>query len=207
MESWQEQHGTYRELHRGADGGTSDPHGDQKRVGSQRPPEGFEAKKRALEHGRAASHPVEIQGVSYNDAGHHPALSGHLHAQNANMFDSQFAENTAATSDYSFHTNALHYATLSSAAGLPMGYTQPNPSGPAQAHLAGLKSGGYSSVSELFEKRASRLLGQEGGELMIKGPAEKAPMTLTSLLTRDWTGTELGVAGLASYAAFSVLAR
>lgn len=203
MESWEEKHGTYRELHRGADGGTSDPHGDQKRVGSQLLPHD----QRVQGLGRAASHPVEIQGVSYNDAGHHPALSGHLHAQNANMFDSQFAENTAATSDYSFHTNALHYATLSSAAGLPMGYTQPNPSGPAQAHLAGLKSGGYSSVSELFEKRASRLLHQPGGELMVKGPAEKAPMTLTSLLTRDWTGTELGVAGLASYAAFSVLAR
>ena len=165
--------------------------------------------------GLAASLPADNLGVIVNDEdpGHHHTprwgRTGHHGASNANMLDSRFAQNTAATSDRSLlaNWNAMRAAGISPLSEHPSETYWENPLKAAQEHLEhdGLPTQKMSAAAARkrnFGDRATRL----GDDVLIKGPADPTFST-RSLLTRDYTGTELGALGLATYAAYSVLAR
>lgn len=114
--------GSYQRLHRGADSGTSDPDGWELFAGGnyptwrmlQKPYEVGEADILATRHyykkvpalGRAASAPPEVKGVVSLDRAHSAALDGHRDSALASHPDGRFAQNTAATSDYSHGANS-----------------------------------------------------------------------------------------------------
>lgn len=207
MQTW-----GYSELHPGASGGTTGPEQFQQLTGAMHRNAGAyygaDRNARALGIGLGVTVPAEIPGVIVNDASHHSPLDGHYGAQNANMLDSRFAQNTAATSDHSLLANFAHFTRS-----FPFGLDAYDPTGhgPAQQHIPNPSGpSGAPGVYRLEANRRDRLAGEEGSTelLMLKDASDRTThTTFNSLLMRDYTGSELGMLGLGAYAAFSLLAR
>ena len=133
----------------------------------------------------------------------HSTLDGHHGAQNANHPDAIFSSNTIADKSSSFWANRIAFETAP-------GPQEPG-AAPAQEHLYNA-SGPDVAVSrtQLFSSRANRIAAaskQKGeADLLIKGPTQ-GKMRLSSVLMREWTGSELGMLGLGGYALYSLLTR
>ena len=233
--------GSYRELHRGASGGTTAPEAEPRLTGAQHANAGeyHGANRNAMwrdpARGLAASHPPEVTGVSINDFNHNSNVDGHPFAQNANMLDSQFAQNTAATSNYSRHANfAIQRQKGLQVVGKDLrGVSQPNyipydqtfdlGLGEAQVHLKNTSTRSRSlSVDEIASERQARLVNERGGEaewrakgggegVLVKPSYERMDYmprsAANAFLTRDFTGSELGLMGIGLYVAYSIIAR
>ena len=196
--------GSYQSLFQGASGGRSDPAGRPQAMGAWRLSagnEGFRNSHLGPAAGQAASLPSDVAGVYTSDATH-SILDGHRGAQVAGHTDAEFSSNTAATASHSFWANRLH---LTKAFGYQGGETAYKSR--AQEHLPNLNAeSGEVPRSTLVTQRAARLSGTKEDQLLVKGPAE-GHVRMRSFLTREWTGSELGMMGLGMYAAYSLLTR
>lgn len=154
------------------------------------------AYSRGLEFGRAASHPpdptVAGMGGIASDKQHNLNLDGHLGSQIANHPDGHFSLNTAATSQHSQHANYEH--TVPAATGMTVNSVTLEP---VESRESGVPT------STLYKVRAARLYDQP--ELLVKA-APDAKTRILSNLTRGYSASELAVAAVGAYAAYSVVA-
>lgn len=203
---------SYQPLYPGASGGNADPYAESYLQGASHLNAGqfLGANRNAYAlapgAGQAPSlRPVDLEGpVPATDQSHNNVLDGHEFSQVSSHPDGLFALNTAATSNHSLNANYAHFQRDLLTLGLPseaLSYkaNQPleNPSLPSLPV----------STSRLYEDRDNWLQGVGGGpEIMVKNiPAARS--RISSLLTRDWTGSELGLMGLGLYGAYFVAAR
>lgn len=197
----------YRELHRGASGGTTDPDEDPHLTGASH--HGFadhrdyrNASQWAPARGQAASLPPAVQGLVSNDKTHEPSLDGHRDSVLAQHPDGRFAQNTAVTSNHSRNANFEMLTqgpavTASAATG-------------AIRRQWGLHGG--ATTTELAAERARRNYEQpkekpraKGPEVLVRDAMSLPTRMFSSVLGREWSGSEMMVGAVGLYAVYSAV--
>ena len=228
--------GNYKPLHFGAFGGTSDPAGWELYTGGQYPTwrqimkphevngADFEAANHVFRQvpalGLGASLRPEIRGVPANDRTHILSLDGHLDSAISNHQDGRYAQNTAATTDYSLGANSAYLM----GPGLPPGglLQVGVPDRDFEASSITRYSDGYSTARGRGPMTASQLSAQRtrnthGFGKYADTPRSEQPDLLTlkadgygsrvlSVLQREWSAPELGLGAMGLYMAYSVVA-
>ena len=189
---------SYGVAYRGATGGRIDPDRHLNLMGASHLMAGQDEYRNPYRlvpgGGQAASLPPGVLGAIHSDKPPNLQLDGHPGSVIASHPDGQFSMNSAATSDHSLHAN---YETL----GLT-GFNQTV--NVATMEPVESRTSGAVPKSTLFTLRSERLRDQP--ELLVKDAAEGG-MRASSVLMREYSGSELAVGALGMYAAYSVLAR
>jgi hypothetical protein len=214
--------GFYGAPHRGAGGGNDDPDGWELFTGAQWPTwrqvmKPFEVNgasiaaahhvyKKAPVGGQAASVPPVVAGVPSNDRPHTRELDGHRDSAISSHPDGQYAQNTAATSDYSLGANYAIFKGPYPGGGLrPVALPSHTTLVPGTPHGdAGtvLRGGGTATASRLSEQRTSRLPLGEQPELLVKAETSTG-YRWRSVLEREWTVPQLALGAAGVYMVYS----
>ena len=215
--------GTYERLHLGAGGANTDPDGWELYIGGNyptwrqifKPHEVDAADLNAVRHfykqvpalGRAASVQAEIPGVPSSDRSHNLALDGHRDSALSSHPDGLYAQNTAATDDYSLGANLATFRGPYPAGGLrPVAL--PNYTEFVTGSMAGepgtIRYGQRGKTpSQLSAQRTRAPHLQDQPELFISAESQGA-YRVRSLLEREWSTPELGLLAAGAYVAVSM---
>ena len=175
--------GFYGSLHRGASSGTSDPEGWELYTGGNYPTwrqifKPFEVDGASLEAtrhvyrqvpalGQAASAPPEISGVPANDRPHSLSLDGHQGSAVSNHPNGLFAQNTAATSDYSLAANSAMFQGPYPGGGAPQDVSVPSYTYNVEEGTA--TAGALGTTASALSERRTKRLGE--GPKLYRGPS------------------------------------
>lgn len=190
---------SYKVGFRGATGGRIDPDRSFSLPGASHLFAGKDSHRNAFQlapaGGQAASLPPDVLTALATDKSHHPQLDGHRDSAIASHPDGQFSMNTAASSDHSRHANYETFRSVLTGFDRTINAVTLEP---VESRELG------EPKSTLYEARSQRLWDQP--ELIVKDAAEGGSR-VSSVLMREYSGSELAVGALGLYAAYSVLAR
>ena len=145
--------------------------------------------------GQAASLRPETRGVPSNDRQHDLSLDGHRTSAVSRHPNGLFAQNTAATSDYSLGANSAHIQGTYPVSGPPPVAVQES-----VPHVTNTIA--TQSLPSATRTRAQHL---NPPPTLLLSAQEHASSRVRSLLERDWTTPELGLGALGLYSLYCMV--